>query len=469
MDEEKLLTYVNCFWDKSIIPILQEYIKIPNKSPSFDPLWEEHGYMLKALNLAVSWIKNNINNRFSLEIKSIKGRTPLIFIKYNGELSENILMYGHLDKQPEMVGWDDDLGPWNPVIKNNKLYGRGGADDGYALFASICSINALIEQNIKLPNISIIIEFSEESGSPDLPYYLNLLNKDLPKPDLIICLDSGTGNYEQFWMTTSLRGMIGATIRIDVLEEGVHSGGASGLVPSSFRILRQILSRIEDELTGEILIDDIYPEIPSYRKQDIKECIKVLGKEIFTFFPWSDKISPTTFDPEKAVMKLTWEPALSLVGIDGVPKVTDAGNVLRPYTEVKFSLRIPPLVDTKKIKEKLKNIILSDTPYNSKIILEFEETADGWNAPELSTELKNIVNKASIALYDKPAICMGEGGTIPFMAMLGKKYPKAQFIITGVLGPGSNAHGPNEFLNIPYVKKLNCCISYIIKNFRKLE
>ena len=175
MDNNKLKNYIENFWDDSIIPTLEEYIKIPNKSPTFDPNWEENGFMEDVLNLTLDWIKQNKFDGLNVEVHRNNGRTPLLLLQYSGSKPDNILMYGHLDKQPEMDGWDEDLGPWKPVIKNEKLYGRGGADDGYAVFASICAINALIDQNIELPNISIIIEFSEESGSPDLPYYLDKL------------------------------------------------------------------------------------------------------------------------------------------------------------------------------------------------------------------------------------------------------------------------------------------------------
>ena len=466
MNIDKLKKYIESEWNSSIIPILKKYIKIPNKSPAFDPLWEENGYIEEALNLTLNWIEKNNNGEFYFEVKRIKGRTPLIFIEYKGQKKENILMYGHLDKQPEMTGWEKSLGPWKPVIKNEKLYGRGGADDGYAIFASICAINALIEQNIPLPSITIIIEFSEESGSPDLPIHLDKLNT-LASPDLVICLDSGAGNYEQFWMTTSLRGMVGATLRVNVLTEGIHSGGASGIVPSSFRIIREILNRVEDPKTGNILINDFHTEIPQFQLENIKTFVKTLKGDLFRSYPWYGNTEPSTLDEIEAVKRRTWKPTLSIVGIDGVPDIKDAGNVLRPNTDLKLSFRIPPLVNSKKAQIKLNKILTENPPYNSNIEIEFDEPADGWSAPKLSENLNKVINQSSYEFYKKPAISMGEGGTIPFMAMLGEKYPEAQFIITGVLGPNSNAHGPNEFLHIPYVKKLNCCISYILAHYSK--
>ena len=375
-------------------------------------------------------------------------------------------MYGHLDKQPEMEGWNDDLGPWKPVIKDEKLYGRGGADDGYALFASIASINALKEQKINHPRILVLIEFSEESGSPDLPHYMDLCSDIIGSPDLVICLDSGAGDYKRFWTTTSLRGLIGLKMKVSVLKEGVHSGGASGHVPSSFRIARSLLSRLEDEKTGEILLEELNTEIPNYRIEETKNLVSILGNEVVEEFPWKNGMKPSTDDNVEGVLRRTWRPALSIVGSDGMPSTANAGNVLRPYTTLQLSMRIPPMVDPKKAVDAIEKILKDDIPYGASIELEFEEAAEGWNAPESKTWLLEAIEKASKNYFNQMPCTIGEGGTIPFMAMLGKQFPEAQFVITGVLGPQSNAHGPNEFLHIPFAKNLTCCISSIITDFQ---
>ena len=284
------------FWDNKIVPTLIEYIKIPNKSPSFDPDWEKHGHMDRVLDLALKWTEKNKPDGSVITIKRSPGRTPLLLLDIPGTKDGNILMYGHLDKQPEMEGWNEDLGPWKPVIKDEKLYGRGGADDGYALFASVASIKALKEQNIDHPRILVLIEFSEESGSPDLPHYIDLCADIIGAPNLVICLDSGAGDYKRFWTTTSLRGLIGLKMKVEVLKEGVHSGGASGHVPSSFRIARSLLSRLEDEKTGEILIDELNTEIPDYRIEETKNLISILNNEVVEEFPWKDNMKPSTND-----------------------------------------------------------------------------------------------------------------------------------------------------------------------------
>ena len=467
MNSENLKKHIHDLWDSEIVPTLVDYIKIPNKSPSFDPDWEKHGHMDKVLNLAANWTEKNKPVGSEMIIKKSPGRTPLLLLDIPGTKEGNILMYGHLDKQPEMEGWNDDLGPWKPVIKDEKLYGRGGADDGYALFASIASINALKEQKIDHPRILVLIEFSEESGSPDLPHYMDLCSDIIGSPDLVICLDSGAGDYKRFWTTTSLRGLIGLKMKVSVLKEGVHSGGASGHVPSSFRIARSLLSRLEDEKTGEILLEELNTEIPNYRIEETKNLVSILGNEVVEEFPWKNGMKPSTDDNVEGVLRSTWRLALSIVGSDGMPSTANAGNVLRPYTTLQLSMRIPPMVDPKKAVDAIEKILKSDIPYGASIELEFEEAAEGWNAPESKTWLLNAIEKASKKYFNQMPCTIGEGGTIPFMAMLGKQFPEAQFVITGVLGPQSNAHGPNEFLHILFAKNLTCCISSIITDFKQ--
>ncbi|MBT3519079.1 MAG: M20/M25/M40 family metallo-hydrolase [Candidatus Marinimicrobia bacterium] len=467
MNNTQLQNTINTFWDENIIPPLIDYIKIPNKSPSFDSEWKSNGHMDRVLVLASEWAKTHLPENATLTVKETDGRTPLILVDIPGDRDGNILMYGHLDKQPEMEGWNEGLGPWTPVIKDEKLYGRGGADDGYALFASLCAVKALKEQSATLPRILILIEFCEESGSPDLPYYMNLCADVIGTPDLVVCLDSGAGDYKRFWTTTSLRGMIGGTLRVDVLTEGVHSGGASGHVPSSFRIARQLLSRLEDQNTGEILLDELKTQIPDYRIKETEKFVSILGNEVIDEFPWADTMQPSTENNVEGVLRRSWRPALSVVGADGLPPSNNAGNVLRPYTQLQLSMRIPPMVNPIEAQNAIEKVLIENPPYNASISVHFEEAASGWNAPETAEWLALAMNRASEEFYGESSCSLSEGGTIPFMAMLGDQFPRAQFVITGVLGPGSNAHGPNEFLHVPYAKKLTACVAFILNNFPK--
>jgi len=466
MDTAKVDRYVAEKWDDEIVPQLVEYIRIPNKSPMFDKDWVANGYMEQAVQLMERWAKAQSVPGMQVEVVRLEGRTPLIFIEIPASGpdtgNDTVLLYGHLDKQPEMTGWDDDLGPWVPVIKGDKLYGRGGADDGYAIFGSLAAIQALQQQGVPHARCVILIEACEESGSYDLPAYVDHLADRIGKPSLVVCLDSGCGNYEQLWCTTSLRGLAGGNFTVKVLEEGVHSGDASGVVPSSFRLLRQLLSRLEDEQTGRILPDGLRVEIPEDRQAQAKEAARVLDTAVFDKFPFLPGMTPMADDLAELVLNRTWRPALSVTGVDGMPPLSSAGNVLRPHTSVKLSLRLPPTLEGKQAGELLKDLLEKDPPNGAQVSLELEKASTGWNAPTMSPWLEKAIDASSREFFGKPAMYMGEGGTIPFMGMLGEKFPGAQFMITGVLGPHSNAHGPNEFLHIPMGKKVTACVARVI-------
>lgn len=461
MNIQENKNYVNDLWDKSIIPTLHEYIRIPNKSPLFDTEWKKNGHMDKAVALLASWCKNNAVEGMKLDVVELEGRTPVIFIEIPGTTDDTVLLYGHLDKQPEMTGWDSDLHPWKPVMKGDKLYGRGGADDGYSTFASLAAIKSLRAQNLPHARCVILIEACEESGSKDLPYYIEALETRIGNPSLVICLDSGCGNYEQLWVTTSLRGVIGGVLSIDVLKQGVHSGSGSGIVPSCFMVLRQLLNRIENETNGEILLKDLFVEIPEQRIQQAKLTADVLKDDVHAF-PFHADVKPVHTDLSELLLNRTWRPALSITGADGLPKPDNAGNVTLPWIKMKLSMRIPPTCDGRKALDLLKTTLEANPPFGAKVSFDAKEASSGWNAPIESPWLTQAASEASKHYFGADAVYMGEGGSIPFMGMLGKKFPKAQFLITGVLGPESNAHGPNEFLHIPTGKKLTSCVAEII-------
>ncbi|CAM3001845.1 M20 family metallopeptidase [Legionella worsleiensis] len=465
LKSRELSDYVNQQWQEEILPSLCDYIKIPNKSPHFDSMWKEHGYMDKAVAHIAQWCADHAPKGMMLEIMQLEGRTPLIFMEIPGQINETVLLYGHLDKQPEMEGWDDDLEPWKPVLKNGLLYGRGGADDGYSAYASLTAIRALEAQNIPYPRCVLIIEACEESGSYDLPRYIDLLKERIGTPSLVICLDSGAGNYDQLWMTTSLRGNVVGELTVELIQEGVHSGNASGIVADSFRVARQLISRIEDETTGTIKLSQLYCDIPQERIQQAKKCAEVLGNQVYSEFPWHNGVHPVQQEEPELILNRTWRPALTVTGADGLPPIADAGNVMRPKTALKLSMRLPPLVNPQEASRLLHHTLTTNPPYHAKVSFRVDDGSKGWNAPELSPWLAQSANEASLTFYGKPAAYMGEGGTIPFMGMLGEQFPKAQFMITGVLGPHSNAHGPNEFLHLDMVKKLTSCVSYVLYSF----
>ncbi len=470
MDTKSTATFVDETWNRSIVPAITEYIRIPNKSPAYDPDWKKNGHMDRAVALIETWCKSREIEGMKIEVVRLGERTPVIFMEIPataGTGGDTVLLYGHLDKQPEFSGWNPGLSPWEPVMRGERLYGRGGADDGYATFASLTAIEALKRQKISHARCVVLIEACEESGSYDLPFYIDHLEKRIGDVSLVICLDSGCGNYDQLWSTTSLRGLVGGNLVVETISEGVHSGDASGIVPSSFRVLRTLLSRLEDEKTGEILPRDFYVDVPTQRMEQAKVAAGVLGDEVWNKYPWHKGVKAMSKENTELMLNRTWRPMLSITGARGFPDLKDAGNVLRPLSAVKISLRVPPTCDAQVATAKLKELFEKDPPYGAKVTFDGEKSSGGWNAPELAPWLQKSVDSASKTFFGKGAVYMGEGGSIPFMGMLGKKFPKSQFLITGVLGPHSNAHGPNEFLDIPTGRKLTACVAQVVEEHAK--
>ncbi|HMH51490.1 MAG TPA: M20/M25/M40 family metallo-hydrolase, partial [Candidatus Acidoferrum sp.] len=446
IDSERTRTFVQQAWDRDIVPALTEYIRIPAKSPMFDAQWAEHGHIDRAVELITGWARGRRIEGLRIEVVRIEGRTPVILMEAPGAGGDTVLLYGHCDKQPEMVGWAADGGPWIPVRRGDRLFGRGAGDDGYAAFAALTAIEALEAQGVPHARCVVLIEGSEESGSPDLPAYVEKL-ADRIRPGLVVCLDSGCGDYDHLWATTSLRGVLSGTLTVEVLREGVHSGAASGIVPSSFRILRNLLGRIEDERSGEILIRECHVAIPPERAAEVRAVAGVLGDEVIRRYPFMPGMHPVTADPVEALLNNTWRPALAVIGADGIPAVADGGNVLRPQTSLKLSLRLPPTADGPLVARRMKEMLEADPPYGATVTFTpSERPGGGWNAPVMADWLSDSVKRASSTYFGKPAMFDGLGGSIPFMAMLGERFPQSQFLVTGVMGPGSNAHGPNEFI-----------------------
>ncbi len=478
-----VLAHASKAWDSDLTKRISDYITVPCKSPGFDADWHAHGHIETVLREAANWVAAQKVPGLTLEVLRLndaqgKPRTPVLFFElpaHQHASKQTVLMYGHLDKQPEFNGWRNDLGPWTPKLETGldgaaRLYGRGGADDGYAVYASIAAIQALKAQNAPHPRIVGLIETCEESGSYDLLPYVDALKSRLGDVSLVVCLDSGAGNYDQLWLTSSLRGMVSGTLRVDILTEGVHSGDASGLVPSSFRIMRQVLDRLEDSATGRLLPASFHCEVPADRMRQAQATAKILGDEVYKRFPWAHAdcggstafALPTTTDPVQALLNRTWNPTLSVTGAEGFPALKDAGNVLRPYTAFKLSLRTPPLVDAVATMNELKTLLEDNAPYQAKVTFEGGGAASGWNAPSTAPWLQNALDAASHAYYGAPCGYIGQGGTIPLMNMLEKGFPKAQMMVCGVLGPKSNAHGPNEFLHVDYAKKITAAVASVI-------
>ncbi len=462
---DRLRAFSQDAWDSRIVPTLEDYVRIPAKSPGFDRDWQAHGHLDRAVELAARWARERPVEGLQVEVVRLPGRTPVLLMEVPGTVDETVLLYGHLDKQPEMVGWSEGLGPWTPVRRGDRLYGRGAADDGYAAFAALTAVESLQAQGVPHARCVILVETCEESGSADLPAYMDSLKARLGTPGLVICLDASCGNYDQLWTATSLRGLVGGELSVEVLGEGIHSG-ASGIVPSSFRILRHLLSRLEDERTGEIRPRDLHVEIPAERAQQAREVSRTLG-DLGARMPFVPGMRAAHPDPEELLIAQTWRPALAITGADGLPPIADAGNVLRPRTAVKISLRIPPTLDAPAAARRLKELFETDPPYGARVRFTPTTPSPGWDAPPLAAWLKDSLERASTTHFGRPPMSSGVGGSIPFMSMLGERFPEAQFVITGVLGPGSNAHGPNEFLHVPTGVRVTACVAEILADHHR--
>ena len=463
--------FVSERWDRTVVPLLHDYIAIPNVSPGFDPAWAEHGHMQRAVELLEQWARAQEIDGLTVEVATLPGRTPLIVMEVpafgegadpsHDEGVDTVLLYGHLDKQPPMVGWRDGLGPWSPVLDGDRLYGRGGADDGYSTFCALTAIEAVQRHGGAHRRCLVVIEASEESGSPDLEAHVEALGDRLGAVSLVVCLDSGCGTYDRLWTTTSLRGLTGFTLSVDLLREGVHSG-ASGIVPSTFRIARELLSRLEDASTGEVLLPAFHADIPDERVAQAGAAAEVLGDAVWGRFPFLDGARPVAGSGAELLLDATWRPAVEIIGADGLPSIEDAGNVLRPRTALNVSVRLPPTCDAPAALAAATAALTTDPPYGATVTVHGDWAATGWNAPPTAPWLAAAVDAASRAAFDAPAAAMGEGGTIPFMAMLGDRFPEAQFLVLGVLGPGSNAHGPNEFLHVPMSRGLTAAVAHLL-------
>jgi acetylornithine deacetylase/succinyl-diaminopimelate desuccinylase-like protein len=462
MDLKRLSASIGTTWDESIVDRLTAYVRIPNQSPTFDPHWEANGHMEKAVQLMAAWCRAQPLAGMKVEVRRLPGKTPLLLVDVPGELPGCVLLYGHLDKQPEFTGWLPGLGPWEPVIRDGKLYGRGAADDGYAVFSSLTAIAALKEQQVRLPRCVVLIEACEESGSIDLPDHLEALGELLGEPSLVVCLDAECGNYEQVWCTTSLRGNLVGTLRVRVLTEGVHSGMATGIAPTPFRILEQLLARIENPVTGDLLLDELHVNMPRDRRAQAATAAQVLGASVAGKLPWAQGVQPLSNDPTELLINNTWRATLAVTGAEGLPPLGSAGNVLLPEVACKLSLRLPPTCNAERATAAVRQALEHDPPYGAQVSFDAGSATGGWNAPAFAPWLEESIARASRAVYDRGAVHIGCGGTIPFMGMLGERFPQTQFFITGVLGPHANAHGPNEFLHIDYAKKLTACVSLVL-------
>jgi acetylornithine deacetylase/succinyl-diaminopimelate desuccinylase-like protein len=454
-------------WERDVLPSLTDYIAIPSLSPMFEPRWAELGHIDDAVEHIRAWCAGRTIDGLDVSVHRLDGRTPVVVAEVPAspgvDPDDTVLLYGHLDKQPPMEGWHEGLGPFTPVRRGDLLYGRGGGDDGYAAFAALTAIEAVQRSGGTHSRCVVVIEASEESGSPDLPAHIEALADRIGATSLVVCLDSGCATYDRLWVTTSLRGLAGLTVQVRVLEEGVHSGSAGGVVPSSFRLLRHVLDRIEDAGTGALLVPELHAPIPPDRSEELAATATELGMGVAGAFPLVDGLRLQPGDDPTAILRArTWEPSLAYVGAEGLPALSVAGNVLRASTTLKLSFRLPPTADSPRAAEAVKAALEADPPSGAEVHADIEDVGPGWNAPAFAPWLRDALEGASKATFGLPFRTIGEGGSIPFMGMLGARFPAAQFVVTGVLGPGSNAHGPNEYLHIPCATAVTGAVAHLL-------
>lgn len=468
MDFPALQHFIEDAWSSHVMPALTSYMAIPCESPAFDPAWQANGHMDQAVELMVDWSRQQLAAipGAKVEVVRLETRTPVIFIEVAGDACASVLIYGHLDKQPPMEGWTHGRSAWAPSLEGDRLYGRGGADDGYALFSAIIALRALHVQGIALPRCTILIEACEESGSADLPFYVARLADRIGTPALIVALDAGCGNYDQLWLTTSLRGQVAGTLTVRVLDEGIHSGDGSGVVPSSFRVARRLLSRLESEDSGEVA-ETFHAPIPAQNRLQAERAAQALGTSFYEQLPLAHGVRPVSAEVAELILNRAWRPQLAVIGIDGLPAVAHAAAVTQPSTSLKIGLRLPPTVDPLAATEALKTLLETDPPYGAHAVFQPQLQSKGWVAPPLSTWLERSVQEASIAAFGVPPASIGGGGGIPFLSMPGERFPHAQFVVTGVLGPESNAHGPNEFLHVPTAIRLTLAMALVLRDTQR--
>ncbi len=462
VDVAQLRASIDALWESSILEQLQAFIRIPNESAAFDRSWREHGHMERAVQLIAGWCRAQPIAGASTRVQRLEDRSPLILVEIAGELPGTVLLYGHLDKQPAFTGWLAGLGPWTPVLRDGRLYGRGGADDGYAAFSSLAAIAALKQQGIALPRCVLLVEASEESGSVDLPAHLSALGERLGSPSLVVCLDAECGNYEQLWCTTSLRGNLTGRLRVRTLSEAVHSGLASGIAPGVFGIIDQLLARLEDLESGTMRLPELQAEVPADRRAQIAAAARVLGAQVVGKIPLLRGVRALSEDPQQLLINSSWRATLAVTGADGLPPTASAGNVMLPEVALKLSLRLPPTCDAQRAVRAVRAALTRDPPHGAEVHFEADAASPGWNAPPFAPWLEQALQEASQQIFAREAVHVGSGGTIPFMGMLGQRFPQTQFLVTGVLGPQSNAHGPNEFLHVDYARRLTACVALVL-------
>jgi acetylornithine deacetylase/succinyl-diaminopimelate desuccinylase-like protein len=466
VEQEKVRTAVGARWSGEILPSLAGLVEIPALSPAFDPAWAASGQLDAAVEHVRAWIGRRGLPGARTDVIRLPGRSPLLLVDVPATAGASgrgtVLLYGHLDKQPPVGGWADGLGPWRPVFRDGRLYGRGAVDDGYAGYAATAALEAVHAAAGQHARAVVLLETGEESGSPDLPAYMEHLADRLGEVTFVVCLDGGGGDYERMWLTSSLRGLVSLTVTVRVLDTAQHSGLASGIVPSSVRIMRLLLDRLEDAATGAVRVGEMTAAIPPDRVAEADEVAALDPGAVQRRYPLVPGMRAAAGDDAELILNNTWRPTLSVIGAAGLPEPAEAGNVLAAWTALTLSFRTPPTADSKAAADAVAKILSTDVPYGAAVELSGIVAEDGWNAPALAPWLAGALAQAGERVFGTPHRSLGIGGSVPFMGLLGRLYPAAQIVITGALGADSNAHVPDEWLNIRFAEQITESVAYLL-------
>jgi acetylornithine deacetylase/succinyl-diaminopimelate desuccinylase-like protein len=466
MQHSTIRDAVHRMWTADVLPSLSELIAIPALSPAFDSAWQAGGQLDAVVEHVHRWLVRRDLPGARVDVIRLPGRTPLLLVDLpptpGVTRSDAVLFYGHLDKQPAQGEWSAGLGPWSPVVRGGRLYGRGAADDGYAGYAAITAVEAARAAGGVHSRCLLLLDTSEESGSPDLPYYLDCLRDRLGEVSLVVCLDSSADDYDRLWVTTSLRGAVSINVTVRVLTMGQHSGSASGVVPSPFRIMRQLLDRLEDPVTGSTRLPELRVPVPPERMAELVSAAQAVPGRLSSAFRLLPGVRPVSDDDAELALNNAWRATLSVIGAAGLPEPAHAANVLHPATSLMLSLRLPPTADPGQAVRAVTAALTADVPYGAHVELDRIATAAGWVAPETSPWLRAALDEAGRQVFDTSWQTTGLGVSIPFMNLLAQAYPEAQFVVTGAAGADSNAHVPDESLHLGYAQRVVAALAYLL-------
>ena len=409
--------------------------------------------MDKAAEFLKSWVESRDIRGMKVELLRSDMRTPFLFIEIEGDTDETVLMYGHLDKQPPMLPWRDGLDPWVPVREGDLVYGRGLADDGYSTFAAVGAVEAALKAGHKIPRVVIMIEASEESGSPDLTNYVAELKERIGNPSTVITLDSEDRDGDRLWLTQSLRGMVNGFLTVETMPTTMHSGLATGVVPSASRIFRMLLARIENPETGHIINEIASPPLTD----EFRTYAETVARDVPGFLESYDLpvgLSAAGDTLHETVANNLVRAGLEITGITGLPEAHTSGNVSVGKITTRVSVRIPPGVDPDTVATEFKRIFEENPPYGAKVTYEFQSGDWGWMAKPFTPGMAKRLSQTTQSIFGTEPGLLGVGASIPFVQIMVQHFPKAEHILTGVLSQASHAHGPNENMSVRKVKRI---------------